>query len=109
LNSDHKDLQNGLWRQCQPVGRAEEIEVERIALCYWRLKRAWRYENAVNLAARRDFVRAELADQEPYCKERDKEEEAVILQLQSAKKELEARGQVSQELKAAYMCDDAGI
>jgi hypothetical protein len=79
LNSDHKDLQNGLWRQYQPVGRAEEIEVERIALCYWRLKRAWRYENAVNLAARRDFVRAELAYQEPYCKEQDKE---VVVQFE---------------------------
>jgi hypothetical protein len=43
------------------------------------------------------------------CTTTYKEEEAVILQLQSAKKELEARGQVSQELKAAYMCDDAGI
>jgi hypothetical protein len=96
---EYKDLLDGLWRQYQPVGRAEEIEVERVALCCWRLKRAWRYENAVNLAARRDFVRAELSEQEPYCKERDKEEEAVILQLQSAKKEIEDTGQVSQELK----------
>jgi hypothetical protein len=96
---EYEDLLNGLWRQHRPVGRAEEIEVERVALCCWRLKRAWRYENAVNHAARRDFVRAELAEQEPYCKERDKEEEAVILQLQSAKKELEDGGEISQELK----------
>lgn len=97
---EYEDLMNGLWRQYKPVGRAEEIEVERVALCCWRLKRAWRYENAVNLAARRDFVRAELAYQEPYCKERDKEEDAVILQLQSAKKELEEGGvDISQELK----------
>jgi hypothetical protein len=97
---EYEDLLNGLWRQHRPVGRAEEIEVERVALCCWRLKRAWRCENAVNLAAGRDFVRAELAEQEPYCKERDKEEEAVILQLQSAKKELEDGGvEISQELK----------
>jgi hypothetical protein len=97
---EYENLLNGLWRQHRPVGRAEEIEVERVALCCWRLKRAWRYENAVNLAARRDFVRAELAEQEPYCKERDKEEAAVILQLQSAKKELEEGGvEISQELK----------
>jgi hypothetical protein len=76
---EYEDLQNGLWRHYQPVGRAEEIEVERVALCYWRLKRAWRYENAVNLAARRDFVRAELAYQEPYCKEQDKE---VVVQFE---------------------------
>jgi len=92
-------LINGLWDQYQPIGKAEEIEVERIALCCWRLKRSWRYENAVNLAARRDFVRRELDEQEPYCKGRDKEEQAVILQLQSAKKEIEETGEVSQELK----------
>ncbi len=92
-------LINGLWDQYQPIGKAEEIEVERIALCCWRLKRSWRYENAVNLAARRDFVRRELGEEEPYCKERDKEEQAVILQLQSAKKELEETSEVSQELK----------
>lgn len=97
---EYGDLLNGLWRYYTPVGRAEEIEVERVGLCCWRLKRAWRYENAVNLAARRDFVRAELADQEPYCKERDKEEEAVILQLQTAKMELEGGGvEISQEVK----------
>jgi hypothetical protein len=96
---EYEDLLNGLWDQYQPVGRAEEIEVERVALCCWRLKRAWRYENAVNLAARRDFVRKELAEQKEYCEERTKEEEAVILQLQSAKKEIEDTGQVSQELK----------
>ena len=73
--------------------------MERVALCCWRLKRSWRYENAVNLAARRDLVRREIDEQEPYCKERDKEEQAVILQLQSAKKEIEETGEISQELK----------
>jgi hypothetical protein len=97
---EYEDLLTGLWRQYQPIGRAEEIEVERVALCCWRLKRAWRYENAVNLAARRDFVRTELADQEPYCNERDKEEQAVILQLQNAKKELkDGCVEISEELK----------
>jgi hypothetical protein len=96
---EYDDLLNGLRGQYQPVGRAEEIEVERVALCWWRLKRVWRYENAVNLAVRRDFGRRERAEQEEYCKELDKEEQAVILQLQNAKKEIEDTGQVSQELK----------
>jgi hypothetical protein len=95
----YEEMLNGLRDQYQPMGKAEEIEVERIAICYWRLKRAWRYENAVNLAARRDFVRAELADQEPYCTERDKEEQAIILELQNAKKEIEDTGEISQELR----------
>ena len=96
---EYEDLLNGLWGQYQPVGKAEEVEVERIALCWWRLKRAWRHENAVNLVARRDFGRRERAEQAEYCKELDKEEEAVILQLQSAKKEAEDTGAISQELK----------
>jgi hypothetical protein len=96
---EYEDLLNGLWGQHQPVGKGEEVEVERIALCYWRQKRAWRHENAVSLIARRDFVRRELAEQEEYCQERDKEEEALILQLQSAKKELDDTGEISQELK----------
>jgi hypothetical protein len=96
---EYEDLLHGFWDQHQPVGRAEEVEVERIALCYWRLKRAWRHENAINLVARRDLGRRELEEQEEYCKERDKEEEAVILQLQSAKKEIEDTGEISQELR----------
>jgi hypothetical protein len=68
-------------------------------LCCWRLKRAWRYENAVTLAARRDFVRRELSEQEEYCKERDKEEAAAILELRCAQREIQETGEVSQELK----------
>jgi hypothetical protein len=42
----------------------------------------------------------ELSEQEPYCKELDNEEDAVILQLQGAKKELEDGGvEISLELK----------
>lgn len=97
--SDYRDLLNGLWDQYQPDGRAEEMEVERIALCYWRLKRAWRYENAINLAAKRDFVRAELNDQFEYCDEREKEEDSDIADLRRAEKEIEDIGEVSQELR----------
>ena len=96
---EYDGLLTGLWDQYQPIGKAEEIEVERIAICCWRLKRVWRYENAVNLAARRDCVRTELDYQQPYCEELDRQEQAVILQLQAAKKEIEETGAVSQEVK----------
>jgi hypothetical protein len=46
---EFQGLLNGLWEQYRPIGKTEEVEVERIALCYWRFKRAWRYENAVIL------------------------------------------------------------
>ena len=90
---EYEDLLNRVRDEHQPVGRAEEEEVERIARCYWRLKRAWRFENAVNLGAR-DLGREKLARQMTDCEERDKEEEAVILQLQSAKKEIEDTGEI---------------
>ncbi len=48
---EYRQLLQGLYCQYQPVGQAEELEVERIAVCWWRLKRAWRYENAVNHVA----------------------------------------------------------
>ena len=94
-----EELLNGLWVQYRPIGKAEELEVERAALCWWRLKRVWRYENVTNRVALRDIGRRELREQAEYCKTLEKEEEAVILQLQDAMKQIEAAGEISQELK----------
>lgn len=96
---DYRKLLDELFEYYRPVGKAEEIEVERISLCCWRLKRAWRYENATNLAARRDFVRRELSEQREYCEQRDKEEVALISELTCAMKEVEETGTISQESK----------
>src|ERR1022692_1380495 len=96
---EYGEVLNGLRVQYQPLGMAEELEVERLAVCWWKLKRAWRYENAMNGVALRDLGRRELAEQAEWCKERDKEEEPVILQLRSAQKELRATGEISQERK----------
>jgi hypothetical protein len=96
--TEYREVLNGLRVQYQPIGTAEELEVERLALCWWRLKRAWRYENAMNRVALRDFGRRELAEQAEWCKERDKVEEAVILELQNAAKGIEATGEISQEI-----------
>jgi hypothetical protein len=68
---------------------AEELEVERIALCWWRLKRAWGYENATNHVTLRDIAMRELVGQAEYCKTQEEEEKAVILQLQDAMKHIE--------------------
>jgi len=106
---EYQELINGLWDQYQPIGKGEEIEVERIAVCYWKLKRVWRYENAVNLAARRDFVRRELNEQAEYCQKLAKEEEAVIGELRNATKEIEDTGQVSKELKQRMFATSPGF
>jgi len=61
--TEYEEILNGLRAKYEPMGTAEELEVERIALCWWRLKRAWRYENAMNRVALRDLGRRELAEQ----------------------------------------------
>jgi hypothetical protein len=43
---DFKDLVDQLRTDYEPVGTAEQLEVQWIAVCWWRRKRAWRYENA---------------------------------------------------------------
>ncbi len=95
---EYEDLLAALWDQYQPVGRAEELEVDRIAQCWWRLQRASRYENAANLVARRDLGRSELNEQIESCEEWNKEEASVILELQNAKKMIEHTGEISEEL-----------
>jgi hypothetical protein len=95
----YDELLADLCKQYQPVGRAEELEVERIALCWWKLRRVERYESAVTKVAIRDLGKKELARQEPYCAKLSEEEDALILQLESAKDELDENGAISEELK----------
>jgi hypothetical protein len=82
--TEYEQILNGLRAKYQPMGTAEELEVERIGLCWWRLKRAWRYENAMNRVALRCLGRRELAEQAEWCEERDKEEDVIILELKRA-------------------------
>lgn len=96
---EYSELLEGLREQYQPVGRAEELEVERISQSWWRLKRAHRYENAVNRVAQRDIRRRETAEQEKYCKKLEEQEKAAIQILQSAEEEIEAAGEIPQGLK----------
>lgn len=92
---EYDQLLDDLIDQYQPVGRAEELEVERITLCWWRLKRVWRHENSVI----RDAGRGELAREAEYCKTLDMEDESLILQLQKALEEIETTYEVPQDLK----------
>jgi hypothetical protein len=94
---EYNELLKGLRAQYQPIGMAEELEVERAALCWWRLKRAWRYENAMNRVALRDIGRRERAEQADWCRMRDKEEVAWLQQLQSAAEQIEETGEFSEE------------
>ncbi len=87
--TEYEEILNGLRARYQPMGTAEELEVERIALCWWRLKRAWRYENAMNRVALRNLGRRELAEQAEWCTERDKAEDVIIQELKKAAEEIQ--------------------
>ncbi|MBN1816542.1 MAG: hypothetical protein JW828_04230 [Sedimentisphaerales bacterium] len=56
-------LLEDLLEQFQPIGSLEEILVEKIAVCYWRLRRAQRYEVGV-LRQRLDMGSDDYYDQE---------------------------------------------
>jgi hypothetical protein len=59
----------------------------------------WRYENVANRVALRDSGKRELDEQAEWCREREKEEDAVILELKNAEKDVAATGEISQQLK----------
>jgi hypothetical protein len=89
---EYEKLLNDFCDQYQPIGRAEELEVERIVLCWWRLKRAWRHENAVIHIGVRDFARQEIAYQEEYLQKLETEGAAILLELRNAKNTIELTG-----------------
>jgi tetrahydromethanopterin S-methyltransferase subunit B len=106
---EYEKLLADLCEQYQPVGRAEKLEVERIAVCWWKLKRVERYESAVTRVAIRDLARKELARQEPYLAEKSREEDAHMLQLENAKKQVEETGVISEELKKEIFAKVKGL
>ena len=108
-SQEYEELRGGLRAQYQPIGTAEELEVERLALCWWRLKRAWRYENAVNCGALQASAGRELATQRELYKQQDKKDQTIILQLKTAADEIEEKGEISREMKDRIFAIDPGI
>jgi len=89
---EYEKLLNDFCDQYQPIGRAEELEVERITICWWRLKRAWRYENAESHIGVRDFARQEIDYQEEHLQKMQREADAVLLELRKARNAIELTG-----------------
>lgn len=92
----HKEVDR-LRRAYQPVGMAEELEFERIVKCHWRSHRAWRFENGQMRVAQN-----KIAIKAMYSKITEimiPEYRALMPLLQAAKKEIQAGGTISLELK----------
>src|ERR1035438_6866170 len=84
----------------QPVGTAEGLEVQRIAMCWWKISRVWRYENA-QIAVKLCTRHAELNKLETV----PSEDQARLVLLKNAESEIEATGKISNELKGEMFAD----
>jgi len=98
---DYDRLLDGLHQQFEPLGRAEELEVERMVVSWWRLHRAWRYENSENLGSVSREI-GELEQLERSYKRADEEREAIILGLQKMIDELSVASEVPPDLKDRF-------
>jgi hypothetical protein len=105
----YEQLLNELRDDHQPIGRAEESEVERIAVCWWKLQRVWRHENALNRIVLHNVGTRELEEQAKYSQTKEEQEKAVILLLESAMKEIEVGGGISQEIKQRMFATMPGL
>lgn len=97
---EYNSLFGDLYDQYQPIGRAEELEVEYIAVCWWRLRRASRYENAV---AHKGIIDNASDWERREFRGRTSEEEAVILGVENLLKEIRETRTVPPDLKDRFL------
>ena len=101
----YQELLDRLAENYQPVGAAEDLEVERIAVCWWRLRCAWGYENAeVSLGHANVAVRVQEAISRNLLLSKDR---ARLALLRSAEVEIEDAGKISDQLKEKMFEADA--
>jgi hypothetical protein len=105
---EFRDYYKRLLDELQPVGPLEEFEVEHIAICWLRLQRLWRYENAEVEAGRGEVARRmEYGFYNPLFLSLHLSTQMSL--LRTAEKEAEARGQVSPELKAKIFSENVSL
>jgi hypothetical protein len=108
----YKELLVSLREDYQPVGAAENLEVERIAACWWKLGRAWRYENSeivyelIDVENRRLRL---LSPQEAGSDSPLSQEHATIYLLKRVQAEIEATGKISDDLKGKMVTTNGGF
>ena len=88
--AEYQALLGELRQQYEPVGIAEDLEVQRICACWWRLRRPWRFEIAEVLSSRLDifYVESEAFGKNLACAK----------QLRIAQAQIKADGDISDEL-----------
>lgn len=98
----YQQLLDQLTEAYKPFGAAEQLEVERITACWWKLGRAWRYENS-EICYELVAADARMADlrslKEPLANSPIWNEHVTIDLLKRTEAEIEATGKISDELK----------
>ena len=103
-HAQYQKLLDRFAESYQPVGVTEQLEVERIAACWWKLGRAWRYENAeiaVGHANNTCFAHERMSGNALLSMEH-----ARLAWLRSAKAEIESTDKISEELKEKMFAAD---
>ena len=106
---EFQELTHQLWQQYQPEGKEEELEVEHIALCWWKRQRVWRYENAEFLYGIGEVGRGFRASTDRHITEgkiMTPEHQALSPLLADAEKEIEASDEISKELQEKLFAAD---
>ena len=98
------ELAEQLHHLYKPVGKAEELEVERITFCWWRFKRAARYENAeIHFELGSVAIRGHVSSVREIMNPTHR---ALTSLLGSATTEIEATGAISAELREKIFAVD---
>jgi len=105
---DFAEYLDRLWDDVQPVGAREENELEYIAICWLRLQRLWRYENAEIMADQRSIRRqSEIGGYDHLV---GAPRPAKILSLfRAAESDIKANGQVSAPLMERIFAEDTQV
>jgi hypothetical protein len=98
---DYEELVKDLRECYEPVGKLEDLLVDRIANCWWRNQRIWRYENCVDFNARY-ADRNRLEDLEKELEKLDAEDRSVILDLENAIEQIKSTGHTPQDVKQKF-------
>jgi hypothetical protein len=100
---EYERLLVGFREQFRPSGCGEELEVERITQSWWRLKRAYRYENAMNKVAQLDIAKRQLMEYERHLKALEEKEKSFVQLLESSRDEILSAGQIPAELNTKLL------
>lgn len=104
---EYETLLQELHDDYHPVGRAEELEVESMAKCWWRLRRAYRFENSSNRLSRQISDHS-LSEAEESATKLMRRDEAVIGALERALEDIERTGEIPHKLKQDFFAMGPG-